>query len=62
MTAVMDKIGICDIEQESRHQQGFVDQWGIFIDRKKAKRIAIANGQKLREPFNSDEAYSENFW
>jgi len=42
--------------------QGFVTDTGLFVDRYEAKKIAEANNQVLREPFRSDEAYSENFW
>ena len=50
------------MEGHIEHEQGFVDQYGIFVSRTDAKIIAQTNGQHLREAFISDEAYSENFW
>lgn len=43
-------------------EQGFIDQYGQFMDRKEAKTVALASGQKLRDPNIRDECYSENLY
>jgi hypothetical protein len=60
MCQTLDAHGLCGMKEE--HEQGFVDQYGLFITRKEAKIIAETNDQWLREPFCSEEAFSENFW
>lgn len=47
-------------------EMGFIDQFGAFIDREKAKVIALAAGQVFRElpSFDSHQTklYSENLY
>ena len=45
-------------------EQGFIDQWGTFYDRKEAWVIAERNGQILRSGpgFNGPDLYSENLY
>lgn len=46
----------CDAEQ------GFIDQYGQFMDRREAKVVALASGQKLRDPIMGDLCFSENLY
>jgi hypothetical protein len=41
--------------------QGFIDQWGNFIDRKQAWRIALRQGQ-LKTQHASKTLYSEDLY
>lgn len=41
-------------------EQGFIDQYDQFLNRKDAKRIALKNGQELIGEDWGDELYSEN--
>lgn len=43
-------------------EQGFIDQYGQFMDRKEAKIIALASGQKLRDANGGDLLFSENLY
>lgn len=43
-------------------QQGFIDQWGRFMDRKEAWRVAEAAGQILYEVSSPGTLYSENLY
>lgn len=42
-------------------EQGFIDQYGVFMDRKEAMKVAMASGQPLDLERNGDdeELYSE---
>lgn len=41
-------------------QQGFIDQWGNFLDRKEAMMVARKQGQIYRELYyETEELYSE---
>lgn len=45
-------------------EQGFIDQWGVFMDRVEAKKVAQAANQIKFIVGNedSDELYSENLY
>lgn len=44
-------------------EQGFVDQWGNFLDRQEAFKIALRNGQyRPYEPFCFGTLYSEDLY
>jgi hypothetical protein len=45
-------------------QEGFIDQFGVFMDRKEAKQVAEAAGQIFRRVGDpeSDELFSENLY
>ena len=45
-------------------EQGFVDQWGVFLTREDAWRVAKAAGQLIREVGgnNLGRLYSENLY
>lgn len=43
-------------------EQGFIDQYGNYIDRVTAAKIVIKNEQPLRMPLESDRLYSENLY
>lgn len=55
--------GLCDHEVGGA-EQGFIDQWGNFLTRKQAWRIAEANDQVLRRGpgFDGSELFSENLY
>lgn len=60
MSAAVDAIGIDD---KKDHEQGFVDQYGIFVTREDAATIATKNEQTMRDSrFIGGVAYSENFY
>lgn len=47
--------------------QGFVDQWGVFMSREEAYRVAIAAGQRVDESkcgrgINGPRLYSEGLY
>jgi hypothetical protein len=48
------------IKGSSPHEQGFVDQWGNFMDRKEALVVLKTNGKFIRDDDYLDELYSEN--
>lgn len=43
-------------------EQGFLDQWGNFMDRKEAAIVARASGQRLRNPNPEAELFSEDLY
>ena len=45
-------------------EQGFINQWGVFLDRKEALAVAKASGQPLDMERNGcdDELYSEGLY
>lgn len=50
------------IENVQPDDQGFVTDDGKFVDRKEAKRIAIAANQVRIDRTLHDELFSENLW
>jgi len=42
--------------------QGFIDQYGQFMDREEGKVVALASGQKLRNPNVGKKLYSEDLY
>ena len=50
--------------RDSSLEAGFVDQWGVFVDRKEALAIVLASGQPFYPNRNgcTDELYSEGVW
>lgn len=49
----------------TKEVQGFVDNHGVFLDRKEALAVAIAAGQintRRNKTFPEDELYSEDLW
>jgi len=45
------------------HEQGFIDQFGIYISREDAMIIAIENGQSLRDiGYEGKSLFSENLY
>jgi hypothetical protein len=47
---------------DNRQEQGFIDQYGQFMDRKEGKIIALASGQRLRCPDIGTQLYSEDLY
>lgn len=44
-------------------EQGFITDQGRFVDRRKAKKIAIAEGQIIDQSRKQDDSlYSEDLW
>lgn len=43
-------------------EQGFVDQWGNYMDRVEALEVLEANGRFIRDDDFMDELYSENLY
>jgi len=44
------------------HDQGFIDQWGRFYNRKDALQVALQNKQCYRNPDAVFELYSEDLY
>tara|TARA_R110000868_G_scaffold5472_1_gene32968 strand:+ start:742 stop:1095 length:354 start_codon:yes stop_codon:yes gene_type:complete len=62
MSNVVDNM---DIDKSHQHkcEQGFIDQYGIFITREEAREIVIKNEQPLREGTPLlDILFSENLY
>lgn len=59
MCNTLDKMGMKGSEP---HEQGFVDQWGNFMDRKEALVVLKTNGRFCRDMEFTDELYSENLY
>jgi hypothetical protein len=54
-----------DIRDQLRHgEQGFIDQWGKFMNRKEAFEVATAAGQIIQKTGNPDskELFSEDIY
>lgn len=50
---------------DAEHEQGFIDQWGVFMDREEALAVATAAGQiNVRRPKSApfDELFSEDLY
>lgn len=46
-----------------KHEQGFIDQYGVFMTREEALELALKNGQRIRRcGGDSKELYSENLY
>ena len=58
MNKTLDLLGIDGFTKE----QGFVDQWGNYIDRVEALEVLKANGRFIRNDDFLDELYSENLY
>lgn len=58
MNRTLDLLGIGGFTKE----QGFVDQWGNYMDRKEALEVLKANGRFIRDDDFSNELYSENLY
>lgn len=59
MHSMADRLNLT-VKETARAEQGFVDQYGQFLDRVTAKRIAIKNEQPLIGEDWGDELFSEN--
>lgn len=44
------------------HEQGFIDQHGVFMDRKEAYIVATMANQLIRPAFQPDILFSENMY
>lgn len=54
-----------DFEESGRAEQGFIDQFGVFMDRKEALAVATAAGQinvRRSKTFPEDELFSEDLY
>lgn len=58
MNMTINNLGICDKKHSVGTDQGFVDQWGIYMSRKEAWDVAKAAGQ-IKEVFQEGVLYSE---
>ena len=60
-TLMCNQLAIMNPSQRANEvQQGFIDQWGNFLDRKEALEVARRQGQIYRElNYNTEELYSE---
>lgn len=58
MNKTLDLLGI----EEPSVEQGFVDQWGNYMDRVEALEVIKANGRWIRDEEYLDELYSENLY
>lgn len=44
------------------HEQGFIDQHGVFMSRKEAFKVAVAANQLIRPEFQPGVLFSENLY
>ena len=59
MNSVLDAIGMKGFTTE----QGFVDQWGNYMDREEAAYVATYSGQRMRNTrFDRKYLFSEDCW
>jgi hypothetical protein len=58
MNKMLDLVGI---DWHTR-EQGFVDQWGNYMNREEALFVLKTNGRWIRDEDYSDELYSENLY
>jgi hypothetical protein len=58
MNKMLDLAGINAFTRE----QGFVDQWGNYMDRQEALLVLKTNGRWIRSEDYLDELYSENLY
>ncbi len=61
MWHTLDNTIISHIDRNTENQ-GFIDQFGNFLSRKEAFKIAKENGQIIRDLGNTDELYSEHLY
>ena len=56
--------GIDVVLSWGKEEQGFIDQFGVFMSREEAAYVVKANGQVIREPEELDRGYlfSENIY
>jgi len=54
----IDLLGLDSHKHDIRFDQGFVDQWGIYMSRQEAWEVAKAQGQ-IKEVFEEGVLYSE---
>lgn len=61
MNDVADKL---NVSSRARAEEGFINQWGIFLSRKEALEIVKKNNQRFDEERNgcTDELYSEGLY
>lgn len=65
MQKQMAYVNIYDLRKEFGEVQGFIDQYGVFMDRKEAMTVAIASGQlnRYREKVGPlDTLFSEDLY
>jgi hypothetical protein len=60
MRAQAKAMGISGSDNDQ--EQGFIDQYGQFMDRKEARIVALASGQKLRNPNIGKQLFSEDLY
>lgn len=62
-STMRQQLGRMDPKPEGRAEQGFIDQWGNWMDRNEAHYVVITNSQPLRYPADKWETlYSENLY
>lgn len=50
-------------DARTKHEQGFVDQFGAFLTRQEAFKIALSQGQyRPYDPYNIGTLYSEDLY
>lgn len=60
-----EEIAIRDLRNHGDYEQGFIDQWGKFMNREEALAVATAAGQiNVRRPktFPETELFSEDLY
>lgn len=58
MQMTIDNLNLRDENHYHDSEQGFVDQWGVYMSRQEAWRVAKAAGQ-IKEVFTEGVLYSE---
>ena len=58
MQMQIDLLGLDYKKHNISHDQGFVDQWGVYMNRKEAWKVAEAAGQ-IKEVFTEGVLFSE---
>jgi hypothetical protein len=48
--------------EETESSQGFIDQWGVFMDRFEALAIATAANQVREKTYPKDRLFSEDLY
>lgn len=63
MCKVIEALPKVSISDWADSDQGFIDQWGNFLDRQEAYKIALAKDQyKPYEPYTPGVLYSEDLY
>ncbi len=60
-----DWLGWTDRSAVAKEEQGFLDQWRVFMDREEAMQVVLASGQPFdieRNGGSGQELYSEGVW